>query len=551
MKRLRSFPALLLLSSLLCVLPCFFLDIFYMYGDDYLMNYIANGSFGSTYSAHLIFMQYPAGLALKGLYALLPSVNWYAALLIGTLAVSFAVIHYVLLQNRVHIAGIIFSILVNAAVVPLFLTFTVAAFFSACAGLALVLEGLKKKASYARLIPGVLLMLLSYLIRSNCLLPVCALALPCYAALLLRKEDRMHVLSRLAAAGALLLIGLVVIRASGNAAGSSDDWKSYFAYNEARSAYLDSPEVPYADFAGEFREAGLSEEGWLLLHRWTFCEKDSFSKEKFSSFADIARQAYTKRFRLRYLLDTFAVSPNCYLLILPGLFLLLVLLLPGKKWLRLATCLMLFVILAALTAIRLRFLLRVCVPLAADGIIFLFLSSPSAPELKGMNPARILRLLILAAAGVCLIFFFRGYQGAVASLRSRKTAAGYTKLREEIDKHPERVYIVESPIYVHLFAWGHTIDEINSTDVFSHVIRPGSWDNFSPRYYEIAENTSVRDPDNLLSSLIDGEGIYLVTEDENYVMNFLTVEKGKEISAASVKKRGPARIVRLQSEEAS
>ena len=129
----KSFPVCLAVSVLLTVLPCFFTDIFYLYGDDYLLNYIANGSFGEKYSAYLVFIKYPAGLMLKALYALAPGVNWYAVLIIGTIALSFAVIHRAILRTTSHPAAIVFSLIMNAVVVPLFLTFTVAAFLAAAA----------------------------------------------------------------------------------------------------------------------------------------------------------------------------------------------------------------------------------------------------------------------------------------------------------------------------------------------------------------------------------------------------------------------------------
>ena len=159
--------------------------------------------------------------------------------------------------------------------------------------------------------------------------------------------------------------------------------------------------------------------------------------------------------------------------------------------------------------------------------------------------SRIAALIVFAALLLSLAFFFRGYQSSVASLRSRKTAAGYAKLRSEIEKHPDLVYIVESPIYVHLFAWGHTVDEIRPTDIFSHVIRPGSWDNFSPRYYEIADQCQIRDPDNLLSSMIGDGHVRFVTEDVNYVLNFLNAEGKGPVFISKKKQRGPANIVSL------
>ena len=71
----KSFPVCLAVSVLLTVLPCFFTDIFYLYGDDYLLNYIANGSFGEKYSA-IVKVRRTA-------YQLIPGAMAYSALSIS------------------------------------------------------------------------------------------------------------------------------------------------------------------------------------------------------------------------------------------------------------------------------------------------------------------------------------------------------------------------------------------------------------------------------------------------------------------------------------
>ncbi len=620
---LRSFPFLLGVSVLISSLSYVLFDIFYLYGDDYLLNYLANGSFGWTYSAHLIYMRYPLGLILSGLFRLVPSINWYAWLLIGSIALSFGVFHWAVLKTSDRFFGLFFTLLANAAAVPLFLTFTVAGFLTAAAGFVFILLAFRKNGSPASFLPGVLLLALSFMLRSDCLLPTAGLAFPVFVKLLF-PENPVFSRHGLRNAGriflkmirqAILPAALFVLIAAGTyaaerAAESTPGWKAYYEFNDARGDYLDNPEVSYETFPGEFAEAGLTSEGWHLLHRWTFAEQETFSPEKLHEFAGIARRAYTKKYRLKTLIDTFKSSPNCFLILIPGLVLALLILLDstrstaavsrvsaprvrGHYYRRTGvfTFLMLLILFVFLSAIRLRFLLRVGVPLAVADILFLFLcaetrescedsavqadsamqtdsavqtdsamqvdsavqtdsavqaDSAAGPAFRTKKAvSRIAALIAFAALLLSLAFFFRGYQSSVASLRSRKTAAGYAKLRSEIEKHPDLVYIVESPIYVHLFAWGHTVDEICPTDIFSHVIRPGSWDNFSPRYYEIADQCQIRDPDNLLSSMIGDGHVRFVTEDVNYVLNFLNAEGKGPVFISKKKQRGPANIVSL------
>ena len=578
MKKKLLFPVCLIVSVLICTVPCFFLKLFYLYGDDYLLNYIANGSFGEEYSAHLIFLKYPLGLLLKLFYRILPSVNWYEVLLIAALALSFGVIHACILSCSRHPAAICCSLLCNAVVVPLFLTFTVASFLCACAGLALVYVAIRGECSgsserdsapdpsadpgdasaqepsedpqagrprYGMLFSGVLLMLLSFMLRDDCLVVAAALAFPSYVMLLKEKETRLLAVKRALAAALPLAALLAATILTEQAAYSDPVWDSFLKYNDARSLYLDSPEVNYDTFTAEYTEAGFSFEEWLLLHRWTFAEKRAFPEELFRRIADITHRAYSKRFRLRSFLGSITSSPFSALLLLPAALLLLFFLTDPsfRKAEGCLTILLLYGILFYLGAIRLRFLLRVTVPIVMCGIIFLALSSRSMSRKK-------LSLGFLAALSAVIVLllvnFNAGYQVSVSSLRSTKAAGGYKKLRAEIDRHPERTYAVESPIFVYLFFWGHTIDEIERTDVFRHVFRTGSWDTFSPRYYAIAKERGIRDPENLLSSLTDTEDLFFVTEDPSYVLNFLNEEYGGGYEIAELKKIKGARVVRVE-----
>ncbi|MDO5702383.1 MAG: hypothetical protein Q4G47_03405 [Lachnospiraceae bacterium] len=548
-ENLKSFPACLAISTLLTVAPLFFTDIFYMFGDDYLINYIANGSFGDKWSAHLVFVKYPAGLLLKALYGIAPSFNWYAALLIGSMALSFALILRAVFLTTSHPAAPVFVLIMNAAAVPLFLTFTVASFLAAAAGFVSLLAVLRRDEHPIRLIPGVLMLALSYNLRKNCLVPMAGIAFPAFFSLLLEKIKEQKLSSglirkaALAAAGTVILVGCTEI--SDRAAYSSDEWKSYLAYTSARSSYLDYPTVEYETFQPQFLDAGFSKEAYLLINRWTFCEKNVFSTERLKEVADIAHSAMGKRYRLRYTVDELSGSPTRYCILIP-LILLLTLAAgsPGfKKKTAAFTFVMLVMVLCALAFLRLRVLLRITVPLAMGACAFISMCAGGRPDSK---MRKIFSAAGCAVLALMLFLFFGGYKDAVAGLRSKSTAQSYNELRSEIDRHPDSTYVIESSIYVHLFQWGHTIDEVVKTDTFKHVFRGGSWDSYSPRFYEEARELGVSDPDNLLSSLSDTENMYLVTEDDGFVLDFLNHEYWGGYSTAEEKMKGAARICTIR-----
>ncbi len=61
---------MLMLSVFLTLMTIPFRDPYYMEPDDYLLNYIANGSYGTEHSHYLIYIRGSIGLILKGLYQL-------------------------------------------------------------------------------------------------------------------------------------------------------------------------------------------------------------------------------------------------------------------------------------------------------------------------------------------------------------------------------------------------------------------------------------------------------------------------------------------------
>ncbi|MDO5703407.1 MAG: hypothetical protein Q4G47_08650, partial [Lachnospiraceae bacterium] len=74
-------------------MPFLFGTVYFMVADDYLINYIANGSYGWADSDHLIFLRMPIGKTLQLLYSLTTSVNWYFLMLMSVAVLSFAVLH--------------------------------------------------------------------------------------------------------------------------------------------------------------------------------------------------------------------------------------------------------------------------------------------------------------------------------------------------------------------------------------------------------------------------------------------------------------------------
>ena len=116
------------LSLAACALPFLTGTVYFMVADDYLLNYIANGSYGLTNSDHLIFIRIPVGALLKALYSVTASVNWYMILLLAGTVLSFALLHTCVWKRTGSYPAMLLSLIINYITVAYFFSFTVVAF---------------------------------------------------------------------------------------------------------------------------------------------------------------------------------------------------------------------------------------------------------------------------------------------------------------------------------------------------------------------------------------------------------------------------------------
>ena len=547
-RQAASFPVCLLISAIACIVPFLCMKIYYMYGDDYLMNYIANGSYGTEYSDHLIFPRIFFGTLTKFLYGITKAVNWYAVLLTATVILSFAVYHYVLQRFSHNPAALILSLIFNISVVPLFLTFTVAGFLSVGAGCALLFLSYYEEKSLRFMIPGAVLMLWGYIIRNDTLLPsmamACPLALYAFISLLREKERRSMFLKnilRLVMTAVLSVACLYGMRIWEQKAYSGNTWSAYRTWNRARSATLDYPLAGYDALKDGYEEIGFTREAYELLTRWSFAEKRTFSEQKFLEAGMVQSNIYSRPWRTAFTKQTLKAPPNYFVLLIPLLIFILMLFLDRRF--RFLTAflefLMLTAVILALCYIRMRFLLRVGVPLAMLGTYgMMFMTRSSVPELFSADCQKAVRVIRIAGGMVlsvtlviASIRFLKGYNQAVITLRNPKIGISSQSALEEVRSHPENIYLAESYAFARMYYYGHPISEIRTIDDYSHVIRSGSWDSFTPRYYAVLENLGFTDPDNLISSLLTEDHYYMLTDKPGPTLAYLNSISDKKIKA--------------------
>ena len=80
-----------------------------------------------------------------------------------------------------------------------------------------------------------------------------------------------------------------------------------------------------------------------------------------------------------------------------------------------------------------------------------------------------------------------------------------------------------------LYYCDRAVKDVLCTNTFRNIVRSGSWDSFSERYYLQAESLHLADPDRPLLSLVTNPGTIFVSQDASLMQAFLSEQTGKNI----------------------
>ena len=581
------------LSLAACALPFLTGTVYFMVADDYLLNYIANGSYGLENSDHLIFIRIPVGALLKALYSVSSSVNWYMILLLAGTVLSFALLHMCVWKRTGSCPAMILSLVINYITVAYFFSFTVVAFLCCAAGFAVLgtaEAGKKYRAPAAWCC--VLFVLFGYCLRRHSLIVSAALFFPFLLAVFLPTVRECFASGRSTRSGELCtdgdpyghtgssvissehlnmenteentpkhtendaisnniastkstvievayknthrtgraaapvkalkpyLIPLVVFILAFTAvevlekkAYSDSGWAEFTEYTDVRSSLVDYYTPPYNQLRKEMKKAGISRLDYNLMIGWKFCEKDYFTKEKLQKTAEICKAGITMDNRIAY------VNEECLeplLLFLVFSVMLLDALVFGGNMKRpgaaMGTFLISLIILSALAWIRLRFVMRVTLPVEFLTCYALLLLCD--PPFRGRHFRFGSRKAVSICCYIaCLLFGLRfmAYYGTRNQVpRTYCEEEPLRQLTEEIRSHPDKLYVMDAAVLSHQFYFGTPASRVLTTDLFGNVVRSGSWDSYSPRYYSQLEGC-LDDPDNLLTAVVEDPDVLYVS----------------------------------------
>ncbi len=501
-----------------------------MVADDYLINYIANGSYGLTYSDRLTFLRMPLGVLLKFLYGLTSSWNWYFLLLLSLTVLSFIVLNITVWKRTGSPFFLLLTGLADYLIVGHFLSFTVVAFLAGAAAFCcFTLAAEDKEHMLRKCLPAVLFLLVSYYLRRDAAAETVIVFLPLFVSVVRRFSFRE--LRALAVPAALFAALFLVSVLAEKSAYSSPEWQEFRTYDDARSAVVDNYAPDYDQVKKEMKAIGVSRLDSNLLNSWRYCEKDFFDSDLLTEIAAVNRAGTTLEDRMANVRRSFV--PQMIPFLIAPLVLFAALLFTGrlrKPVPALITLLIGYGLLFAFAFWRMRFVMRVVMPTQ-----FIVLTALICLSERGKEKAdvRIMAADIAALIVLALIAFqYLGYYKAINPAdRISCDEEPYRALTEEIASHPDTLYVFDSSALSRQYYYGTPASRVLTTDRFRNITRSGSWDSYSPRYYEQA-GSLISDPDNLLTGLVTDDSIvYVSGGGPSEIIAFYKERTGRECTA--------------------
>ncbi len=291
-----------ILNAVFLVLVILFCDMKYEVSDDFVVDAVLSGAYGSEYDPHLLFSNILLGYFLKFFYQMIPVVSWYFVFQILVCFLSLWAASYIVLEKNCRTVGILLSVLFVAFFsddLYILVQFTKTAVVAAGAGGTLFLYGYWEKEEKKPLcvILGGMLALVGAMIRFQCIyIALAFLALTFLRSIWnCRKELQIKNLLYKALLG-VLACGLLVGAAYGLRSVSTLIWHSdpdyayYRTYNNWRANYTDTKSNGYEVIEDELTQLGLSETDFWMLQSWNFLDEDYFTEELVDEAADLKRE---------------------------------------------------------------------------------------------------------------------------------------------------------------------------------------------------------------------------------------------------------------------
>ena len=295
----------IILSSLTIALFGLFItvkyDLIYELNDDTVIRNLLSGTYTGTPTAMNNQMMFALSLIISLFYRIIPSVQWFDIFLIVCQYVCIWIVLKRLMEycektvGKIVLSAVylmfLFTFLLNHFVLA---TYTVTSGMLAVTAIFLFVTEKNNEKLFRKSIVSIVFAVLAFCIRSEMLLML--LPFICVAGVyrwareekIFTKENFVKYLSIFGTL--MVLIGAVM--ATDKAAYSSDEWKDFRSFFDARTTVYDYTGIPLYDENRDFYDSNnISKEQYLLLECYDYALDENINTEMMNTIADYAQQS--------------------------------------------------------------------------------------------------------------------------------------------------------------------------------------------------------------------------------------------------------------------
>lgn len=290
----------ILLNLIFFICALLFCEQKYEVSDDFVMETILSGAYGTQENPHMLFVNIILGYVLLPFYRLFPGISWYFITLLSAGFISFVIIVYLILKKMNSLTAFLLSVILLVFFsndIYILVQFTKTAALCLFSGALLILYALFYTSNKLHLIIGILLGLLGSWIRFETLyevLPFIFILFMFESWLYFRKPNLKKKKTIFLSYGKrlfsviLIVIFIFFCQFIDKISYQHDEkYKQYRDYAQARSAIVDSRDLGYEAYRPKLEKLGISENDYRMLRRWNFSDPDYFSVEKMQAIAQI------------------------------------------------------------------------------------------------------------------------------------------------------------------------------------------------------------------------------------------------------------------------
>ena len=286
--------------------------VFAYLNSKYGIYYLSNDDTGimKTYSGYATGMptafheygSYTLGLFFKGLYTVLPKVNWYSLWYIGVVILANAVIIYSIYETRnrdyrgwlkyADFALICFLTISITMYGIYWISWTITAAVSSVAGVMLLMRFVSSERNKTVFyVMSLVFFFVGQVIRGatyKAVMPFALLAIGCYALSRINRPYLSRDNAKVILFGVLLMIPIVGIYGYGKL---DSAWKqeafptSETSFEHYRGLYTDSWSIPYEGYEDFYESIGWDEEFYNMTRSWFFID-ERFNTENLKKIAE-------------------------------------------------------------------------------------------------------------------------------------------------------------------------------------------------------------------------------------------------------------------------